>query len=584
MRPSLRQRRLVPIALAALVVLLVAESPRLLPQRSRVGAPADRIEEMISAMSLKEKAGQLVMAGIEGYEPGDDARVLIQERRIGGVILFSRNIQDAAQVRELVKKLQSMAVSQERGLPLFIAVDQEGGAIVRVRDATLFPGNMALGAAQDADLAYRVALHTARELRAMGVNVNFAPVLDVNVNPKNPVIGVRSFGEDPKLVARLGTAVIRGLQDGGVLATAKHFPGHGDTDVDSHVALPTVPHGRDRLEQVELLPFRAAVQAGVGAIMTAHVTFPAVEPQAGLPATLSRRVLTGLLREELGFDGLVFTDALEMQAIAGRFGVGEAAVMAVEAGADVVLVAWPRDWRVALEAVEALEEAIDRGRLSEERIDRSLRRILAAKERLGLFEEPRIDAGDIQRSAGRDEGQALAVEAARRSVTLLVDGDGAIPIQGSVLVLAPRIRGLTGIDNPEETAVSLGALLARHGAQVAERLYTLDPSEAERSELVRLAKEADTVILATYNAWKAKNGGEARLARELLQSGANLIAVALGDPYDCGALGPVPAYLATYGYTPAQLEALAEVLVGMARPGGRLPVTIPGHFQAGDGL
>lgn len=546
--------------------------------------PGGSQEEMIAAMSLREKAAQLVMAGIEGFEPGEDARVLVEERGIGGVILFSRNAKSPLQVGELVNRLQALAASKARGVPLLIAIDQEGGGVVRIPGATAFPGGMALGAAQDAGLAYRIALHTARELRAMGITVNFAPVLDVNVNPRNPVIGVRSFGEDPHLVAELGTAMIRGYQDGGVLATAKHFPGHGDTGADSHVALPTVPHGRERLDRVELVPFRAAIRAGVGAIMTAHVTFPAVEPAPGLPATLSRRVLTGLLREELGFEGLIVTDALEMQAVSARYGFGEAAVAAVEAGADIVLVAWPKDPGAALEALQALEEAAQQGRLSEERIAQSLRRILAAKERLGLFANPKTDAAAIRGTVGRDDGRALALEAARRSVTLLSARPGALPIKGPVLALVPRVRGLTGIENPGEAGVSLGAALSRRGFAVEERFYSLDPPQSERDALAARAGEAGTVVLATYNAWKARGAGEAELARAFLGRGANWVVVSLGDPYDVAALGGAPVHLAAYGYTPAQIEALAEVLAGELRPSGELPVSIPGHFAARDGI
>ena len=574
-RPASLDRR---IAATCFVLAFLAAILVQLATTGRWGlARKDRIEEMMRAMTLREKVGQMVMAGIEGVRAGDDARTLIVERRIGGVILFSRNIQNAVQVGELVNELQALALSQDGGVPLLVAVDQEGGQIIRVQDATIFPGAMALGAARDPDLAFRVALHTARELRAIGINLNFAPVLDVNNNPKNPVIGIRSFGEDPQLVALLGTAMIRGYQQGGVLATAKHFPGHGDTDLDSHVALPTVAHDRARLDEVELLPFRAAIESGVDAIMSAHITFPVIDPTPGVPATLSHAVLTGLLREELGFEGLIFTDAMEMGAIANQYGIGRAAVMAVQAGADVVLIGWPREWSVALQAVSALEEAALAGVIAEERIDASVRRILAAKERLGLFDGVTVETAAIPGRVGGEEGRALALEAARRSVTVVKDEGGLLPLSGSVVVALPQVRGLTGIENPGEAGTPLSEYLAAQGLDVAEVTYSLNPSAAERAKITRMAHSAGTIVLCTYNAWQSQHAGQAGLARELAESGANLVVVALRDPYDLLEMPGVSTYVATYGISPPQLQGLAELLAGQTPQQGRLPVSIPGQ-------
>lgn len=538
----------------------------------------------MASMSLREKVGQMVMTGIEGFEPGIDARTLIGEHKVGGVILFSRNIQSATQTAGLINRLQAMAVDQG-GVPLLVAVDQEGGTVMRVPDATLVPGNMALGAARDAGLAYRVGLRIGEELRAMGFNVNFAPVLDVNNNPQNPVIGVRSFGEEPELVTELGLAMIRGLQDAGVLATAKHFPGHGDTAVDSHIDLPAVPHDRARLDQVELAPFRAAIENGVAGIMSAHVTFPAIDPTPGLPATLSKPVLTGLLREELGFEGLIFTDAMEMGAITSRYGIGRAAVMAVLAGADVVLVGWPSDWRMALEVVTALQEAAESGVIPEERIDASVARILAAKKRLGLFDAHQVAPASVAARVGGEKGDALALEAARKSVTLVKDEKGLVPLSTRrLLVVTPQVRGLTGIDNPGATETALGMALAGQGFEVEEVTVSLNPDPGERRAVVEKAQRAEVVLLGTYNAWQSRHAGQAQLARELLARGVDVIAVALRDPYDYAQMAEIPAYLATYGLTPPQLQALAEVLAGRTSPQGRLPVSIPEHFPAGSGI
>ena len=320
-----------------------------------------------------------------------------------------------------------MATSQGAGIPLFISVDQEGGYVARLPRATSFPGNMGLGAAGDPALTRKVGEVTARELRACGINMNFAPVVDVNSNPSNPVIGVRSFGESADSVAELGVAMVEGLQNEGVCATIKHFPGHGDTSLDSHIALPTVPHDKARLKTVELKPFQAAIDAGVDVVMTAHVTFPAFEPKPGLPATLSRRVLTGLLREDMGFTGLIVTDAMEMGAIVKNFGLEEAAVMAVNAGADIVLVGWPQDWRDAVRVVDALNKAVAEGEIPMSRIDESVQRVLEVKERRRILSAPLVDEKKAKVSVSTEDSRKFALEAARKSICVVRDEKGFIP-------------------------------------------------------------------------------------------------------------------------------------------------------------
>ncbi|MFW6229939.1 MAG: glycoside hydrolase family 3 protein, partial [Halanaerobium sp.] len=288
------------------------------------------MDRRIAAMSLEEKVGQLFQVGFSGSTVNDEIKDLIENYHIGGVIYFSRNIKNPAQTAELSNNLQQLALDSGSGFPLFISADQEGGTVTRLKGATHFPGNMALGAAQSKNLTEKVAQATASELKNLGINVNLAPVLDVNNNPANPVIGVRSFGEDPELVAELGMSYIKGLQSEGITATAKHFPGHGDTDTDSHLDLPIIKHQRSRLDEVELYPFKKAIEAGVDSIMTAHVYFPAIEKEEGIPATLSKSVLTDLLRDELKFEGLIITDCMEMNAIVNTFGTVEGAVRTIE--------------------------------------------------------------------------------------------------------------------------------------------------------------------------------------------------------------------------------------------------------------
>ena len=353
------------------------------------------IDTMIAEMTIEEKVGQLIMVGFEGTQANEAIETHIRERFVGGVVLFSRNIQSPKQTAELTNELQRLASATAHQIPLFIGIDQEGGWVIRLRDgATVLPGNMALGATDSTELAERAGEITAVELAAVGVNLNFAPVMDVNNNLHNPVIGRRSFGESSGLVSRLGVAYIRGLQRNGVLATAKHFPGHGDTTVDSHFDLPTVNHDLERIHALELQPFRAAIDADVAAIMTAHIVYPALD--ANRPATLSPTILTDLLRKQLRFDGLIITDDMEMKAIDDRYRSGEAAVMAIEAGADIVMVLWTPAKQI--EVFDSLLSAVKSGRISQARLDQSVKRILKSKG--AAFDRRFVDVEAVETTVG----------------------------------------------------------------------------------------------------------------------------------------------------------------------------------------
>ncbi|HET9001069.1 MAG TPA: beta-N-acetylhexosaminidase [bacterium] len=500
--------------------------------------------------------GQLFTVDFSGPEPSDEIERLIVDGGVGGVILFDKNVEGPGQIARLTNALQRLA-SEAGHPPLLVSVDQEGGPVVRLR-GTWFPSAMAFGAAADETLAARAAEATARELRAAGIHLNFAPVLDVNSNPANPVIGVRSYGEDPARVARLGVAAIAGTQSAGVLATAKHFPGHGDTLLDSHLALPIVSHRRDRLDAVELLPFREAVHAGVAAVMTAHVVYPALDPDH--PATLSARIIA-LLRKEWGFGGLVVSDSMRMQAIAGRHAPGDAAVQAVRAGVDVVL---------ALGAVEAQWEALDAvraaardGRIPAGRIREAAERIGAAKRRLGLFDRARVSEADAERLAGCPSHLALADQVAAAAATLVVTRDGIIPLPpGPVYVAA-------GLASRETTDRLAGAL---HAA----------------------GRPATTVALDGDGRWEARGSGRGAIVvpiggaigedpsrrdrvRQVTQAAARqgpTVAVAVDVPYPLTAVDPTCACLAVYGADPASLKAAADVLAGTVPAQGRLPVTV----------
>jgi len=350
-------------------------------------------------MTLKEKIGQLFIVGFEGYEPSKAVETLIQQHRIGGIALFGRNIRDPVQLLSLTSALQ--ALSPE--LPLFMAIDQEGGRVSRLKAPfTEFPSPSRLGQAGSVELAHAFGKAVAKELNAVGINVNFAPILDLDTNPQNPVIGERAFGSRPDLAARLGVAFFKGLEAQGVVAVGKHFPGHGETSADSHQVLPVVPHGWSRLEEVELHPFSEAVKAGIPALMTAHVLYPALDPDH--PATLSRAILTDLLRGGLGFDGLLVSDDLEMGAIASRYSTAEAAVRFIEAGGDLLLIC--HRYERQLEAMEALTRAVEAGRIQEERVEGSLRRVIRAKERY-LLPSPPPSPEKITEVVGCEEHQKL---------------------------------------------------------------------------------------------------------------------------------------------------------------------------------
>lgn len=548
-------------------------------------ASARDLDELLASMTLEQKVGQMVMAGFPGYAVGSEAIQLIRQHHVGGVILFARNIRDPLQVASLTQSLQQLAQENSARIPLFIAADQEGGIVARLRSGTaVMPGAMALGAAGSPDLAYEAGRSTAKQLLAVGINMNFAPVVDVNNNPANPVIGIRSFGEDPERVAELGAAFIRGQQGEGVISTAKHFPGHGDTDTDSHIALPRVDHPRERLDQVELVPFRAAIESGVDAIMTAHVTFPAVDPTPGLPATLSHRTLTGLLREELGHEGLIVTDAMEMQAITANFGIAEAAVRAVEAGADIVLVAWPNDWYDAVRVIQALLAAARSGRISQERIDASVERILRLKFKRGLFDFKPLDVAEVPDHVGRPEDHALAREIARSAVTVVKDEQGIIPLEpkqiGTVLVVIPQLSDLTQAEERGTSRSTLGEVVRQRVPAAQEIVIGTNPSVNDRTRVLTAARSVDTVIIGTYRA----NQNQALLVNDLRRLGKRLIVVALREPYDLLRFPDVPTYVMSYGYLPIHMEALGDVLFGDAPAKGRLPVSLPGLFDLGHGL
>ncbi|MEC0266964.1 beta-N-acetylhexosaminidase [Paenibacillus anseongense] len=528
-------------------------------------------------LTLRQKVGQLFICGFDALEPNPAITQLIEKYGLGGVIYFRRNVKDAHQLAHLSAELQELS-RRSGGQPLFIAVDQEGGMVSRIeKGATLLPGNMALGAAFAPAGVYASSKIMGKELRQMGVNMNFAPCLDINNNRLNPVIGVRSYGETAAIVGDMGTHAVKGLQDMGVIATVKHFPGHGDTSEDSHHDLPVVPHSMERLMELELAPFIKAIEGDVDAIMTAHVVFAALE-QNGVPSTLSYRILTELLREELGFKGLIVTDCLEMKAISEGIGVAEGAVRAIEAGSDLILVSHTLERQVS--AIEAVITAVESGRIPESRIDASVLRVMTHKFKRDIqFEKlAPIPEGPIS----TPEHQLLAKELSRKSITLVKDEVGKLlDMTESPLVIWTEVQTGTEIDEVVERQGTLGATLAElTGKDVQEVYLGLSPSESEIAATVQAAEGKKQVVMVTYNA--TFSPGQTQLVKALAAiEDLHLIVAAGRNPYDLLEFPEVKTYLACYENRPLAMVSLANVLLGHEKPVGRLPVTLSEQYAIG---
>jgi beta-N-acetylhexosaminidase len=518
------------------------------------------MDDLTDGMTLDEQIGQLFVVGFPDQTPTPELLALIQRERVGGVILFSRNIRDQAQTAALTHSLQSAARAAGHPAPLLVMIDQENGLVRRLGpDSTPFPGAMALGAIEDAEASERiveeVARATAQELRAHGANMNLAPVMDVNNAPENPVIGVRSFGADPEVVGRLGIATMRGLQGAEVIATLKHFPGHGDTDVDSHLALPVVTAPPERLEAVELAPFRQGIAAGAECVMTAHVAFPALTGDATIPATLAPEALTNVLRERLGFAGVILSDCLEMDAIAGTVGVEGGAVQTLRAGADLVLISHTMERQHA--AIAAVRAAVAEGALSAEKIRLAAARVRRLKRRFLTWSDtpPAPLDADLLR-AHRD----LSVSAYRRAVNVIRDGASLLPLRlrpdQELLILDCPPRTITAaVDIPYHSSWLVDAV-RRHHDRV--RAFTLGSDTLNNA--LQAAQTADIILLSSVDAFRDTESLE--VMRRVALAGRPVIGLALGLPYDAASLPEIGSYLATYDYSQPAQAAAAGIIFG----------------------
>ncbi len=506
---------------------------------------------------------QLVVVDFTGIEPTPEVQQLIEGEGIGGIILFAKNIASPRQVARLTNTLQTIAAHASRP-PLLISIDQEGGPVTRIGDpVTVFPSAMAIGATGSAAFAEQAGTVTARELRSMGVNVNHAPVLDVNTNPQNPVIGVRAFGDDPEVVAELGIAYLRGLQGQGVLATAKHFPGHGDTNVDSHVDLPSVTHDWMRLMETELLPFRLAIAAGCDGIMSAHIDVAAIDP-SGVPATMSGLAIDGVLRGQLGFRGLVFTDSMRMQAIARYHSAGYATLAAVQAGADMILACG--EIAQQREMITALRRAVERGTITSGRLKTSWARLTSMRQKYRILDHPvLVNEDTVEQVVGIPEHRATAQRIADAAVTVVRDEARLLPLPaGRVLVF----------DAGAESEVS----------GLGRRLKTLrmEIQDVSLDRLLAGVSFRDGVrIIAVTSISGITDPQQVTMIRQLAAKYRDRLIVVTGNPYVLAEFPEVGTFLTTYGPDAPSLTAAARILCGQLPPKGRLPVQLPGLHSRG---
>ncbi len=614
---SMHPVRRTTISLSAVVALASCAPGQVAPSASAASPATGWADSVLSTLSLRDKAAQMIWPWVLGdYTANDDPAYrrierLVRDQHLGGIIV------SVGSPTEIASKLN--ALQRASPLPLLVGADLETGPAFRARGgyflpnaidlggATAYPYAMGIGATRDTTFAYEMGRVTAREGRALGIHMAFAPVLDVNNNPKNPVISMRSFGENPQLVARMGVAFMRGIQDNGMLATGKHFPGHGDTEQNSHLELARVDASRARVDSVELAPFRSLVQAGVRGIMTFHGVIPALDTTP-IAATLNPRIMTDLLRGQLGFKGLVITDALDMNGVLGKMSMGEVTQRAVVAGADVLLM--PTD---NLAAIDAVVEGVRSGRFTEARINESVRKLLVAKQELGLQRQRFVDLAALRSVVGDSADQASARLAAERAITLVRDSLNLLPLARLPrttrivnITIAPRTDlGASTVFNAELTRVfpqlravtlspeaafdaTAGAAAGGTGTYVASPTPRLMQGSVDNA--VRAAQGADIIIVSSYfgastsAASLAAPEGMAAMIDALQKAGGKVILATFSNPYLANLLPPTSTYLISWGSLPVSQRAAARAALGFAPISGQLPITIPSVAGYGAGL
>jgi beta-N-acetylhexosaminidase len=522
------------------------------------------IEEVLQMkdLSARELVGQRIAVGFPGIEIEEELKDLICNYKIGNIILFKHNISSNAQVKKLCEDLQQL-VRKHTGHDPFIAIDQEGGMVTRLdQDGVNMPGAMAIAATGKIENAYQAGKLTAMQLKTLGINFNLAPSVDVNSNRDNPVIGVRSFGDIPDRVAEYAVAMTKGLTDGGVLACAKHFPGHGDTNVDSHLGLPLIDKSLEELEQCELIPFREVIDAGIPAVMTTHILFPRLEEEK-LPATMSYQIITGLLRERLGYQGLIVSDCMEMSAIKQYYGTVEGVKKAVKAGVDLVFISHSAE--MAREASDALTEALEKEEIRVEDMIASVDRILKTKQLLG-----REKSTDTQCEVNL--GKDFAFQLLKDSITPVQMPTDTLPELGAkpLFIGAPLFRA-TNISNHSMEKIHFADVLVQSFGGTAVRL-TPNPTETEVQDILQDAEKYSSIVIGTYNGHLYQ--GQLDLIRQASVRHSRVIVFALRNPYDLRALPETVYGIAVYEYTAKSLEVIVQLLEHQFTPTGRLPVKI----------
>jgi beta-N-acetylhexosaminidase len=534
----------------------------------------------LSKMTLREKIAQMIISSVvpeNVLNASSELRRLERlctESKVGGFIFFKGTARDYT---TLANKLQDFSET-----PLLISADFERGTAMRVTGGSLFPNNMAIGAANDTDLTYEMGLTIAGEMRRLGVHQNYAPVCDVNNNSNNPIINVRSFGEDPELVGRLSSVMIKGLQDGNVIATAKHFPGHGDTEIDSHKDLPVLNFDMERLNRIELIPFKNALNSSVMSVMTAHLSLPQLEPQLNVPSSLSKNIITGLLKSQMGFYGLIITDALNMKGITKYFSVEEVAVMCVEAGNDLILM--PLDEN---RSINAIEKAVYDGKINEDRIDSSVNKILQAKEWLGLFENKYVNETEAVNNINSEDAKNLAQLIADRSVTLVKDDNNILPFKNPDKKYT--IYNISdGIENINSSYFNEKIPDKFNNIRIFNITEDIDKEKADY--LINESFSYDYVIIAIYAKVKYGTGkinllpSHSELIEKLNSLHKFLVIISFGNPYLLKEFPSVPAYIAAYGDQNVSINATLKVITGEIPFKGKLPVTINDQYKIGTGI
>ncbi len=534
--------------------------PTLPPTPTTAPTPAydqGRVEAILAGMSLEERVGQMFMLGYYDPSPTLDLYQLAERGRPGGIVLFAHNVGNPAETAAVVNRLQATAL-ETTGVPLLIATDQEGGIVSRLRQGfTAWPNMMALAATRDPSLAERVGAAMAEELRAVGINMDLAPVADVLANPSNAVISVRSFGSVPPLVAQFSAAMMRGLQAGGVITTAKHFPGHGGTTEDSHLQLPSDTRSRAELE-ADLLPFATLIADGVDAVMTAHVVYPSLSGD-GQAATFSHAIVTGLLRREMGFEGVVLSDAMSMGAVLEQYPLEQAVERAITAGVDMLTFGRGVTPEQQLAAIAHTVRLVQLGILDEGRINESARHILALKSRYGVLDWSPVEPGTA--TFNLEAHQALSYEVSAYALTLLRDRGDLLPLDpdGPVTVVYPlNASGAPAAFRAFDPDVAL--------VGISERV-----TQADWDGVMAAAEAGGTVVILTQDAWF--DADLAALVRALPVE--RTVAVAIRSPYDLLAYPDIGTYLLTYSGHDQALSALARMLYGHVGAPGRIPVDLP---------